>query len=90
MLTLAQIKEKAENRMTVAEAKAFEKEVGLTLDEFFALANLNARYRALAEILLSDCFEYEDWRKSIFGVYNSIHNLIKYEYKCRGRIVIEL
>lgn len=60
MLTLAQIKEKAENRMTVAEAKEFEKNVGLTLDEFFALANLNAHYRALAEIVLSDIFEDED------------------------------
>ena len=60
MLTLAQIKEKAENRMTVAEAKEFEENVGLTLDEFFALANLNPRYRFLAEVLLSDCFEDED------------------------------
>ena len=46
--------------MTVAEAKEFEKNVGLTLDEFFALANLNPRYRFLAEVLLSDCFEDED------------------------------
>lgn len=60
MLTLEQIKEKVENKMTVAEEREFKKSAGLTLDELFALANLNSRHRLVAEVLFSDYFEIED------------------------------
>ena len=60
MLTLEHINEKVENKMTVAEEREFEKSTGLTLDELFALANLNSCHRLVAEVLFSDYFEIEN------------------------------
>ena len=58
-MTLDEIREKVENEMTLAEAKEFEESNGMTINEFFALAESNILYRALVEVLLSAYFANE-------------------------------
>lgn len=58
-MTLEEIRAKVENEMTPAEAKEFEESNGMSVEEFFALADSNVLYRALVEVLLSACFTNE-------------------------------